>query len=93
MLACCSATGATVAESASRALKKPPKLVLGAARLVTAGSPSSTSPRSAPIAWFSCGPRPARALPKPARLRWIAFRVGVLNMSKNLSMSPGSGVA
>ena len=93
MLACCSATGATVAESASSASKNSPKPVLGATRSARAGSLLSASMRRATKALLSCGPRPARPLPKPARLRWIALRVFSSNMSKNWSMSTGSGWA
>ncbi len=93
MLACCSATGATVAESASSASKNSPKPVLGATRSARAGSLLSASMRRATKALLSCGPRPARPLPKPARLRWIALRVFSSNMSKNWSMSTGSGRA
>ena len=93
MLACVSATGATVAERSSSALKKPANSVLGATIVCSTGCPSTTSRRSAPIASFSCGPRPASALPKPARFCRIAFRVGSSNMSKNWSMSTGSGFA
>ncbi len=93
MLACVSATGATVAERSSSARQKPPKSVLGATIVRSTGWALSTRRRRAPNASFSCGPRPASALPKPAWLRWIALRVGSLNMSKNWSMSTGSGRA
>ncbi len=43
MLACSSATGATVAERSSSARQKPPKSVLGATRLASAGWPLSTA--------------------------------------------------
>ena len=93
MLACSSATGATVAESASSARQNSPKPVLGATRLARVGWLFSTSMRRATKALLSCGPRPARALPKPARPRWIDFLVFSSNMSKNWSMSTGSGRA
>ena len=93
MLACSSATGATVAESASSASQNSPKPVLGATRLARVGSLLSASMRRATKALLICGPRPARALPKPARPRWIDFLVVSSNMSKNWSMSTGSGRA
>ena len=67
--------------------------MLGLTRVRSTGWLLSTSPRSAPIALLICGPRPAKALPKPALLRWIAVRVFSSNMSKNWSMSTGSGRA
>ena len=93
MLACVSATGATVAERSSSASQKPPKSVPGATSVRRTGWPCSARLRRAPKAALICGPRPAKALPKPALLRWIAVRVFSSNMLKNWSMSTGSGRA
>ena len=57
----------------------------------SAGWALMTRLRSDPKASLSCGPRPAKALPKPAWFCWIAFRVGSSKVSKNSSMSTGSG--
>ncbi len=93
MLACVSATGATVAESSSSARQNSPNPVLGETRLRSTGWPCSSAWRIEPKAALSCGPRPPKALPNPAWLRLIASRVLSSNMSKNWSMSTGSGRA
>jgi hypothetical protein len=91
--ACCSATGATSLAAASSERKKRPSCVCGDARFCATGSRRSTSGRSAAIAVFRSGPRPANASPKPCRLRWMPVRVGLLNVLNTWSISTGAGRA